>query len=91
MKPLDEQIRHIMSNFDFKRTHRTMVAIAWKWAEKGNPQILRVPSVLRLKEAALELLQATFDGHELSCGGFRVENKDGLLRLSFVVAEWEGE
>lgn len=86
--PLVDQRDKIMRDFNFKRVLRTMKALNWKWAKNKS-----VPSMADLKETALMLLNDCMkpDCIGMATGGFYATRTNGLLRLSFCVADAEGD
>ena len=86
-------IAEIMEDFDFKKVHKVMTFLDWKWAiGKGERT---VPSVYRLIKQAEQLLTEVTkydDGghHEVATGGLRVVfDEDGDLELRFEITTSE--
>lgn len=101
-KSAEQMIDNIMDNFDFKKVHKTMNFLGWKWGEN------EVPSVEELKETASDLLNHVVDVltedppsvHHTdrfltSTGGFHASGyrtKRGnvaQLELYFAIDSWE--
>ena len=82
-----EVIDKILDEFDFERVHKAMVALNWEWYDAENG----VPSIAELRKSARRLLtDCVSKGYSyLKCGGFLVENQNGILRLSFEVCDTE--
>lgn len=55
-------IKNTMNNFDFAKVHRIMEFLDWKWHIQGNVDdgVYEIPSVEKLKEEALTLLNTAF-------------------------------
>jgi hypothetical protein len=51
-------IKEIMDNFDFKKVHKTMVALEWKWfIENKEPKLSSaIPDIKDIKDTALNCL-----------------------------------
>jgi hypothetical protein len=81
-----ERIDDIMRCFDFKKVHRFMQLVNWKWSSSDA-----VPNEDALRATAKELLEivACDEGWTTETGGFRAENHFGALRLSFVLEGWD--
>lgn len=85
-----DQIDHILDNFDFDKTHRVMTLLNWAWNGEANP-----PSTDRLFDAAHTMLYFVAK-HEakttsVSTGGFEARKTDGYrLGLYFTVEEVDG-
>jgi hypothetical protein len=84
-----ELIDNILDEFDFEKVHKAMVALDWVWvfAEDG------VPTVGELRKAARLLLReaASRDVYYTGSGGFRVTKNADVLKLEFVLEQWEEE
>ena len=94
-----------MDNFDFRKVHRVMKMLNWKWAHSDNG----VPKEYELRNHAREdlnrVLAAVMNGHdeyEVSCGGFeayaRRWNRQEMqgepciqLTLKFVLTDWDAD
>lgn len=90
VKNWDDQIDSIMDCFDFAGVHKAMDALNWYWVTTNG----QVPEELELRIHARQMLkEATRTDKDwyCSCGGFTVEKKGELLRLLFVIDEWESE
>lgn len=85
-----EAIENILDHFDFERIYKAMKALDWTWASTDG-----VPEVPDLRKKARELLKEVSKRKEdritIGTGGFEVDKGDGILRLKFVIAEWEEE
>ena len=84
------QIEYILEHFDWEKVHRTMTTLDWSWHHTDG-----VPKIGQLVRAARRHLEQVASDASKGCyscsGGFWAYNADGLLRLLFVVAEWDGE
>ncbi len=82
-----EQIDEIMDWFDFDKVHETMTKLNWTWRDEG------VPKVQELRAAARRHLREVANNGDdywgSACGGFRAERHEDMLRLMFIVSEWE--
>ena len=73
----------VLNNFDFSRVRKTMVALDWRWANKGIPTIGDL-----YNEAERLLTKAQEDGTTVATGGLvAMSTCTGVLSLSFVVDE----
>lgn len=93
--PLDEQVEKIMKSFDFKKVHKTMILLDWKWATKKGPQ---VPSTKAIKAQARKMLAELVDTYDeqvatrrFSTGGFSASRCYDSLFLQFVLESAEAE
>jgi hypothetical protein len=86
------QSNSILSNFEFEKVHKVMVALDWKWFV-GDPDVMRVPTIEEIKAEAYRLLIDCYltptSRWMIATGGLRVNKDDGLLQLQFVVDEWD--
>lgn len=88
-------IKEIMVNFDFKKVHKTMTFLDWRWGIEA-----KVPSLAEIKSHAKEKLKRVCRESKdrgyffIDSGGFLVEaisHESKILRLSFVLSEWDTE
>lgn len=87
---MEEKISDILSNFDFERVHKAMIALEWNWYLGIGGE--GIPSVGALHKAARELLsEAWMKKTTISSGGFSAEYYDGDLILRFILEEWFSE
>jgi hypothetical protein len=86
-RPADEQIAEILANFDFAKAGRVMHFLDWRL-----PGATGQPTADDLRRHAAGLLRSVAAGRldDLQSGPFEVENRGGVLRLLFVVEEWDG-
>lgn len=83
-----EIIDYILEDFDFKKVHKAMKALNWKWGGEH-------PEIEDLKNQAKDLLIncAKTKSDQVSCGGFVVTRlvykKEVSYELSFVVTSSE--
>jgi len=100
-----EKLEYIIEKFNFERVHLTMTHLDWGWINKSIG--LTVPTMLRLKTSARDLLSRAYselmkhtDRSEYTCGtgGFEAtcwsdpENIGEFgFTLKFVLTEWDTE
>lgn len=93
-RKIDKKVKKIMKHFDFKKVHKVMELLDWKWkTEEG----LEVPSVKQLKKHAKKQLENVVDNYKkkhedlyISSGGFETRIEYGELYLRFIVEDmWE--
>jgi hypothetical protein len=92
---MKDVINSIMNNFDFKKVHKTMICLNWRWAGVGG----RTPNLDEIKQTAKRLLNNVSDkepGYSIRTGGFTAsKHKDDedkfnvFLKLRFTVTEFE--
>jgi len=84
-----------MVNFDFKKVHKTMTFLDWRWGIEA-----KVPSLEEIKSHAKEKLKRVCrdsngqDRFGINSGGFLgeiVSHESEILRLSFVLSDWDTE
>ena len=75
-----EQIDHIMDEFDFARVRQMMADVGWNW---GWDSEAHIPDEVELRRSARGHLRAcAFDGNAVSgSGGFTAMKDDGRLCL----------
>jgi hypothetical protein len=82
-----DEIEDLLDNFDFQKVKRTMDAVNWTWASTRG-----VPDIPDLRKQARELLRMAVeyprDHYFVATGGLVVRKRDGLLSLTFEVADW---
>ena len=88
-----EHIDYVIQNFDFKKVHKVMTFLDWKWALIPT---FGVPDIREMKKVARKLLVAMAkDGVEFGCwtgtGGFKAIRGYDSLELSFEVDTWTTE
>jgi hypothetical protein len=98
-----ELIMEVLSNFEFDRVHKTMVALNWQYADKNLESSDGIPDVLYLRASAKKLLKQAIsecreEGYRsltIATGGLEAyfSEEDYLLNLKFVVSDtgvyWE--
>ena len=98
MKDTQELIDECMDWFDFEKVHRTMTLLDWSWISVGVPDKGDIKSKARkyLKEAVNGLdANPDYPEYQISSGGIRATAHRAtaetplVLRLEFVVTEWE--
>jgi hypothetical protein len=80
-------VDEIIKNFDFVKVQKVMVALDWGYYNNGES-----PSVGELVLSAQEDLNYVLSKGEdwfTSSGGFEASVQDGILKLKFVVEDWE--
>jgi hypothetical protein len=84
---MNQQIKSIMRNFDFKRVHCAMVRLDWEWERDGKRYI---PSTDMIKDVARNLLVELSHSlrAEVSTGSFVARYDGESLQLSFEVTSW---
>jgi hypothetical protein len=90
---MKDVINSIMNNFDFKKVHKTMICLNWRWAGVGG----RTPNLDEIKQTAERLLDDVSNevpGYSIGTGGFTASKyKDDedkvFLKLKFTVTEFE--
>jgi hypothetical protein len=86
------RIEVIMTNFDFQKVHRAMVALNWTWYHPGG---FAIPDIDTLRKSARELLEGVekhsqkWKAGSESIGGFTSEwnVSGGELNLLFAIDE----
>ncbi len=102
-----EKLEYIIEKFNFERVHLTMITLDWKWVTHGKEFTHNVPTMLRLKTSARDLMSRAYshlmkhtDQSEYTCGsgGFEAtcwadpENIGEFgFTLKFVLTEWTTE
>ena len=83
---LQKQASQILSAFNFGKVRYHMAQTGWKYYCGEENYGWEIPSVVRLKELASNLLNSLVTTPDIACdsGGFRAFKKDGLLNLHFV-------
>jgi len=81
---LDDQIEHIHEYFDWVKVHDAMMSLSWTWAMSGG-----VPTLGDITAHGIDLLYRVEPNNFISCGGFKAENRSGVLSLEFIVADWD--
>lgn len=78
----------VMDNFDFRRVALVMKHLKWSWGLAPNAHVPDESEIRRrVRERMVELYEK-----DLSCsdtGGFRIERYDGVLKVVFVLTDWE--
>lgn len=91
-KNIQEIIDGIIEDFDFTKVHNVMKYMNWEWCSEG------VPSIEKLKECVIELLERAYNGYfergngecyYLATGGFEAsymyDNNEDCFELKFVL------
>ena len=107
MKPYDKRqrmIAEILNEFNFKRVHRAMRALDWRWGFDA-----KTPSIDELRDSARERMESAMDGclksddvtegipYMSSSGGLKATAyKDSYgqidhLELEFILTEWDSD
>ena len=95
-----ERIDIIMDYFDFGKVHRAMTCLKWRWgSEVPEESDLRASARKLLKETVEFALKQPFDHkdteYSIGAGGLKAsaykknEGEVDLVRLTFVLSEWE--
>jgi hypothetical protein len=89
-----ERVRfhEIFDNFDFKKVHRCMTLMDWRWATTNG-----VPTIEDIRNCASMLLLDVImgirfsDEYNVGTGGFHVtyDKKYDIISLSFVITDWD--
>lgn len=90
---MKELIEKVISNFDFEKVHKAMIATNWWWGDTN----FEVPSIAKLVVCAAHLLKEVSEmetGHSIGTGGFTAtklyNNEYGEgLSLTFTMTESE--
>lgn len=81
-----EQINHILSEFDFQKVHKMMTSVNWQWSYDNNEK--KVPSISDLRQVAElclnKVASSTEENDTFAAGGFVAEKIQNMLELSFV-------
>jgi len=82
-----EQIKIIMSDFDFKKVHLAMKALDWKWTyENEKKKVPPVEDLISIAEHCLNNLANSKNRNAtLNIGGFEAEKAEGILELRFIL------
>jgi len=89
-----ENFEEAIDNFNFKRVHKAMKALNWKWANNYGQE--SVPTIKKMKDTCRDLINGIIYGDKEigSCrtGGFYVSviNIDGLVDISFILEKSVG-
>lgn len=86
---LQDAIIQILFDFDFKKVHKVMDFLGWKWAMSGADENMefRIPTEEELKEKAYKLLKDAVENESsVSCGGFEVI----LDKHNFLTYDYDG-
>lgn len=84
LKPWRPLINEVLRGFNFKKVHKVMTFLGWKWASLD-----RTPRVAELRQQAREMLETVALDHADSdwcfseTGGFRAERRNDFLFLAF--------
>ena len=85
---MQELIDDIMDSFDFDKVHKVMEFLDWKWA--NNLKIEEIPEIYEIRKFARNLLKECIaEKTVIESGGFRASYENKILRLDFVVEEYE--
>lgn len=81
-----DMIDDIMDAFNFERVHSVMVMLDWKWGTDGY-----IPDIVELRKTARDLLSRviTDECREIATGGFHAMFDSGVLRLMFVLEDYD--
>lgn len=94
---VEKAIDECLSEFDFKRVHKVMTFLKWKWRDKG------VPKIYDLVKAAEKQLIESYEGitkcnsndYCVYSGGFvsmcKRQDNDYVFELYFVLTSSESE
>lgn len=85
MKTKEEQIKEIISNFDWVRVHKVFIALKWEYYKVNG-----IPTIGDLINAATDCLNAVASGGTNYCdsGGFKATLENGLMGLDFIVEDY---
>lgn len=99
-----DMVNEVLAHFDFEKVKLTMDVLDWKWAMTSVPTIkeLKESAEERLYEAIKQVTSPDNNQHPdigwiSSSGGLKAtawKNEDktlALLKLEFVVTEWDAE
>lgn len=75
---IQEIIDEIIDNFDFDRVHDVMEYMDWGWQGEG------VPSIEKLKESAIELLEHAYNGYFEQGNGEQYSIQTGGLEAYYM-------
>lgn len=82
-----EQIKHIMNDFDFAKVHSVMKFLDWKWSydtgEKKTPNIDDLKSIA--EHCLTQVSNSEDESAVCSAGGFEAEQIQGTLELRFIL------
>lgn len=82
-----EQIKHIMSDFNFEKIHSVMKFLDWKWSYENGDK--KIPTIDDLKSVAEHCLSQVSDSEDesslFSAGGFEAEKIQNTLELRFIL------
>ena len=83
-----EQIKIILEDFDFKKVHKAMIAVDWKWKFQNGR---RIPSYQELEHNAKITLEKVASSKEevvvFKLGGFCASKENNILQLQFILEE----
>lgn len=92
IKTAQDNIDHIMDNFDFAKVVKTMEALNWQWSStNGVPNESEARTFARglLKQAAARVVSKEENHCYIGCGGFVARKYyDEGLELEFVLTSW---
>ena len=88
-----EEIKDIITKFDFEKVYITMKALDWQWNWlQDNKYVSAIPSISYLKDHAEELLRKALKEKSTHySGGFRASYNGSInsLSLEFSIASYE--
>lgn len=85
----EKHIEYIIENFNFDRVLKFMIDDKWGWGIDG-----KIPTIMQLKSAALDLLMSVKDlryGDTCSTGGFVAKKQSDNLELFFTIEDRTSE
>lgn len=88
-----EEIKYIITKFDFEKVYITMKALDWQWNWLQDDKLISaIPSISYLKHHAEELLKKALKENSTHySGGFRASYNGSInsLSLEFILASYE--
>ena len=90
-----EEIKDIITKFDFEKVYKTMKALDWQWKWnwlQDNKYVSGIPSISYLKDHAEELLRKALKEKSTHySGGFRAsyDLTINAVKLEFILASYE--
>jgi hypothetical protein len=84
-KSIDEQIKIILNQMDFKKIHGVMDFLGWTW--KCDAEGKRTPTVQELKHFAVHCMKRAWLSEDkfYNSGGFECEIIDNTIELKFII------
>ena len=81
----EEWVEDIMQEFDFKKVHKVIKLLKWKWAGVGVPDMKEIKKTARyVMSRAYEVESGT-----VATAGFEAQVTKHGIGLKFVITDWD--